>query len=85
MGIVQGTLTNNTQVAVKQLFLKTKQASEDFLNEVLLITNLQVALKGYCLHEKEMLLVHELVDFCDLDKLLFEGGCLILSVSYHPP
>ncbi|KAG0581642.1 hypothetical protein KC19_4G268100 [Ceratodon purpureus] len=76
--VYKGTLTNDTQVAVKQLFMKTQQASEDFLNEVLLITNLQhrnlVALKGYCLHEKEMLLVYELVDFCDLDKLLFQDG-----------
>lgn len=75
---MQGILTNNTEVAVKQLFMKTQQASEDFLNEVLLITNLQhrnlVALLGYCLHGKEMLLVYELVDYCDLDKLLFQGG-----------
>jgi len=64
--------------------MKTQQASEDFLNEVLLITNLQhrnlVALKGYCLHGKEMLLVYEYVDFCDLDKLLFRGEYVILIV-----
>lgn len=79
---MQGMLANNTHVAVKQLFMKTQQASEDFLNEILLITNLQhrnlVALKGYCLHGKEMLLVYEFVDFCDLDKLLFQGGYPIL-------
>nr|APU94833.1 leucine-rich repeat receptor-like protein kinase [Pohlia nutans] len=76
--VYKGMLTNNTQVAVKQLFMKTQQASEDFLNEILLITNLQhrnlVALKGYCLHGKEMLLVYEFVDFCDLDKLLFQDS-----------
>lgn len=84
LATVQGVLSNNTPVAVKQLFMKTQQASEEFLNEILLITNLQhrnlVALKGYCLHGKEMLLVYEFVDYCDLDKLLFRGGYLILVI-----
>ena len=79
---MQGILTNSVEVAVKQLFMKTQQASEDFLNEVLLISNLQhrnlVALKGYCLHGKEMLLVYEFVDYCDLDKLLLQSECLLL-------
>lgn len=74
---MQGILPNNIVVAVKQLFMKTQEASEDFLNEVLLITNPQhcnlVALKGYCLHGKEMLLVYEFVNYCDLDKLLLQG------------
>jgi hypothetical protein len=72
---MQGVLANNIEVAVKQLFIKTQHGSEDFLNEILLISNLQhrnlVALKGYCLHGKEMLLVYEFVDFCDLEKFLF--------------
>lgn len=59
---------------MKQLFLETNKGRDDFLNEVLLISNLQhrnlVTLKGYCLHGKQTLLVYEYVDNCDLDKLL---------------
>jgi hypothetical protein len=83
---MQGVLANNIEVAVKQLFIKTQQGSEDFLNEIILISNLQhrnlVALKGYCLHGKEMLLVYEFVDFCDLEKFLFGKhfhNCVYLS------
>ena len=57
--------------------MKTQEASEDFLNEIRLITNLQhrnlVGLKGYSLHGREMLLVYDYVDYCDLEKLLFRG------------
>lgn len=74
---VQGTLPLGVEIAVKQLFMKTKQAMEDFIQEILLISNLQhrnlVALKGYSLHGKEMLLVYDYVDHCDLSKLLFDG------------
>ncbi|KAH9564112.1 hypothetical protein CY35_04G007200 [Sphagnum magellanicum] len=74
--VYKGVLANNIEVAMKQLFIKTQHGSEDFLNEILLISNLQhrnlVALKGYCLHGKEMLLVYEFVDFCDLEKFLFD-------------
>jgi hypothetical protein len=85
---MQGVLTNNIEVAVKQLFIKTQHGCEDFLNEILLISNLQhrnlVALKGYCLHGKEMLLVYEFVDFCDLEKFLFgkcfHNWCLFIKI-----
>jgi serine/threonine protein kinase len=72
---VQGVLSNKTIIAVKRLFMKTQQASSDFTNEVVLITNLRhqnlVNLKGFCLKGKEMLLVYEYVDNYDLDKILF--------------
>ena len=60
------------------LFMKTQQASEDFLNEVLLISNLQhrnfVALKGYiAFMAKKCFWFYEFVDCWDLDKLLFSG------------
>lgn len=81
--VYKGILPNNVLVAVKQLFMRTHEGSEDFLNEVLLISNLQhrnlVALKGYCLHGKEMLLVYEFVDYCDLDKLLLQRSRSELS------
>lgn len=70
----QGILVNNVVVAVKQLFQETNKGRDDFVNEVLLIANLQhrnlVTLKGYCLHGKQTLLVYEYVDNCDLHKLL---------------
>lgn len=72
--LVQGILPNNLVVAVKQLFLETSEGRDNFVNEVLLISNLQhrnlVTLKGYCLHGKQTLLVYEYVDNDDLDKLL---------------
>jgi serine/threonine protein kinase len=85
---MQGILANNIKVAVKQLFIKTQHGSEDFLNEILLISNLQhhklVALKGYCLHGKEMFLVYEFVDFCDLENFLFgkhfHNWCLFIMI-----
>jgi serine/threonine protein kinase len=72
---MQGELPNNAIVAVKQLFMKTQQASDEFINEIVLIINLQhrnlVNLKGYCVNGKEMLLIYEYVDNHDLDKILF--------------
>ncbi|KAH8944608.1 hypothetical protein BDL97_13G121200 [Sphagnum fallax] len=83
--VYKGILANNIEVAVKQLFIKTKQGSADFLNEILLISNLQhcnlTTLQGYCLHGKEMLLVYEFVDFCDLEKFLFDtSGAYLCQV-----
>lgn len=67
-------LSDNNVIAVKQLFMKTQQASIDFINEIILITNLQhrnlVKLRGYCLNGKEMLLVYDYIDNADLGKLL---------------
>ena len=72
---MQGELSNHNIVAVKQLFMKTQQASDEFINEIVLIINLQhrnlVNLKGYCVNGKEMLLIYEYVDNHDLDKILF--------------
>ena len=71
---LQAILPNNNVVAVKQLFLKTHEVINSFINEVVLITNLQhrnlVNLKGFCVSGKEMLLVYEYVDNHDLDKIL---------------
>lgn len=71
---VQAILPNSNVVAVKQLFLKTQEVIDSFINEVVLITNLQhrnlVNLKGFCVSGKEMLLVYEYVDNHDLDKIL---------------
>lgn len=87
--VYKGILPNHTVVAVKQLFLKTKEACDDFVNEVLLITNLQhrnlVCLKGYSLRGKEMLLVYEYVENGDLEKLLFSapGGSTPQALNWQ--
>ncbi|CAM6029831.1 unnamed protein product [Sphagnum balticum] len=83
--VYKGILANNIEVAVKQLFIKTRQGIDDFLNEILLISNLQhrnlTTLQGYCLHGKEMLLVYEFVDFCDLENFLFDtSGAYLCQV-----
>ncbi|CAM6027218.1 unnamed protein product [Sphagnum balticum] len=87
--VYKGVLANNIEVAVKQLFIQTQHGSEEFLNEILLISNLQhrnlVALKGYCLHGKEMLLVYEFVEFCDLEKFLFDTKAEYLSQVMNWP
>lgn len=67
---------------MKQLFLKNQKACDEFINEVILIINLQhrnlVNLKGYCLNGKEMLLIYEYVDNQDLDKILLSKCIQIL-------
>ncbi|CAM6065206.1 unnamed protein product [Sphagnum tenellum] len=87
--VYKGVLANNIEVAVKQLFIQTQHGSEEFLNEILLISNLQhrnlVALKGYCLHGKEMLLVYEFVELCDLEKFLFDTKREYLSQVMNWP
>ncbi|KAG0558019.1 hypothetical protein KC19_11G173100 [Ceratodon purpureus] len=81
--VYKGILPNDVVVAVKQLFLETNEGRDDFLNEILLISNLQhrnlVNLKGYCLHGKQTLLVYEYVDNCDLDKLLLSKTAALAS------
>ncbi|CAN5968668.1 unnamed protein product, partial [Sphagnum jensenii] len=87
--VYKGVLANNIEVAVKQLFIQTQHGSEEFLNEILLISNLQhrnlVALKGYCLYGKEMLLVYEFVELCDLEKFLFDTKGEYLSQVMNWP
>ncbi|KAG0504688.1 hypothetical protein M758_11G071100 [Ceratodon purpureus] len=72
--VYKGNLPNGTVVAVKQLFIKTSEAIDDFLNEVVLITGMKhrnlVNLKGCCLHGHQRLLVYEYVDNYDIDQIL---------------
>jgi len=72
-------------VAVKQLFVKTSQGLDEFLNEVVLITGMKhrnlVNLKGCCLREHQQLLVYEYVDNFDVDQILL--GMFGLTTSSH--
>lgn len=68
--LVQGIFPNRIVVAVKQLFLKTQDAVDSFINEVILITKLQhrnlVNSKEFCVNEKEMFFTFEYVYNADL-------------------
>lgn len=71
---MQGVLSNGNVVAIKQLFVKTKQSIDDFSNEIVLITGMKhrnlVNLKGCCLRENSKILVYEYVDNYDVDQIL---------------
>lgn len=71
---MQGILSNGSVVAVKQLIAESTQSSDDFLNEIVLITGMRhrnlVNLKGCCLRERQKLLVYEYVDNHDIDQVL---------------
>lgn len=61
-------------MAVKQLIAQSTQSSDDFLNEIVLITGMRhrnlVNLKGCCLRERQKLLVYEYVDNYDIEQIL---------------
>ena len=86
--IMQGILSNGNVVAVKQLFVKTTQGIDEFLNEVVLITGMKhrnlVNLKGCCLREHQRLLVYELVDNYDIEKVLLAGELRISFLMISP-
>ncbi|KAG0618722.1 hypothetical protein M758_4G087800 [Ceratodon purpureus] len=76
--VYKGILPNGNVVAVKQLFAKTTQSIDEFLNEVVLLTGMKhrnlVNLKGCCIREQQRLLVYEYVDNYDVDQVLLAGA-----------
>uniref|UniRef100_A0A7I4AYL3 Protein kinase domain-containing protein n=1 Tax=Physcomitrium patens TaxID=3218 RepID=A0A7I4AYL3_PHYPA len=74
--VYKGVLSNGNVVAIKQLFVKTKQSIDDFSNEIVLITGMKhrnlVNLKGCCLRENSKILVYEYVDNYDVDQILLD-------------
>lgn len=74
--VYKGTFPNGTQVAVKQLFTKSQQSLDVFLNEIVLVAAVKhrnlVKLKGCCIRKDQRLLVHDYVELGDLEQVLFE-------------
>ncbi len=76
---LQGTLQDGGEVAVKHLLTNSQQSIDEFLNEVVLITNVKhknlVKLKGCCLMggggANKRLLVYEFVDNNNLAETIF--------------
>ncbi|CAL5410979.1 unnamed protein product [Camellia sinensis] len=64
------------RIAVKKLSGNSRQGQEEFKNEVLLLTKLRhknlVSLLGFCLEEKELLLIYESMPNKSVDHFIFD-------------
>jgi len=80
---MQGTLPKGCEVAMKQLYTKSHQSLDDYLNEIILVVAVKhknlVKLKGCCIRTNQRLLVYEYVENGDLEQFLFGITCISQS------
>lgn len=75
--VYKGILIDGSNIAIKRLKIKTKQALQDFLNEIIVISSIKhrnlAQLKGCCIKGDERILIYELVENQNLAEALWDS------------